>query len=106
MSVLLAARGLLRREGGRVVLGPLDLELHAGESLAIVGPNGAGKTTLLRLLAGVLAPSAGMVTLDGSNVAAMPRREVARRLVYLPQHPPVDVPLTVERYLLLARFPH
>ena len=105
-SPLLAARGLVRRENGRAVLGPLDLELFAGESLAVVGPNGAGKTTLLRLLAGVLAPSAGVVTLDGSDLAGMPRREVARRLVYLPQHPPVDVPLTVERYLLLARFPH
>ena len=106
MSVLLAARGLLRREAGRTVLGPLDLELSAGESLAVVGPNGAGKTTLLRLLAGVLAPSAGAVALDGNDLASMPRREVARRLVYLPQHPPVEVPLTVERYLLLARFPH
>ena len=103
---LLAARGLLRRDGGRNVVGPLDLELHAGESLAVVGPNGAGKTTLLRLLAGVLAPSAGEVRLAGAELAKRPRREVARRLVYLPQHPPVEVPLTVERYLLLARFPH
>jgi iron complex transport system ATP-binding protein len=106
VSALLAARGLLRRESGRTVLGPLDLELRAGESLAVVGPNGAGKSTLLRLLAGVLAPSGGVVTLDGRDLAAMPRREVARRLVYLPQHPPTEVPLTVERYLLLARFPH
>jgi len=106
VTSLLAARGLVRRESGRTVLGPVDLELRAGESLAIVGPNGAGKTTLLRLLAGVLAPSAGVVTLEGNDLAAMPRREVARRLVYLPQHPPVEVPLTVERYLLLARFPH
>ncbi|HXT21036.1 MAG TPA: ABC transporter ATP-binding protein [Thermoanaerobaculia bacterium] len=105
-SPLLAARGLLRRENGRTVLGPLDLDLSAGESVAIVGPNGAGKTTLLRFLAGVLAPSGGAVRLDGRELAAMPRREVARRLVYLPQHPPVEVPLTVERYLLLARFPH
>ncbi|HEV8239052.1 MAG TPA: ABC transporter ATP-binding protein [Thermoanaerobaculia bacterium] len=103
---LLAARGLVRRESGRAVLGPLDFELRAGESLAVVGPNGAGKSTLLRLLAGVLVPSGGTVALDGRDLAAMPRREAARRLVYLPQHPPVDVPLTVERYLLLARFPH
>ena len=103
---LLAARGLLRREGNRTVVGPLDLELQAGESLAIVGPNGAGKTTLLRLLAGVLAPSAGTVRLQGRDLGTVPRREVARCLVYLPQHPPVEVPLSVERYLLLARFPH
>jgi iron complex transport system ATP-binding protein len=103
---LLSARGLLRRDGGRSVVGPLDLELRAGESLAVVGPNGAGKTTLLRMLAGVLAPSAGQVRLRGADLATTPRREAARRLVYLPQHPPVEVPLTVERYLLLARFPH
>jgi len=95
-----------RRERGREVLAPLGLEIAAGESVAIVGPNGAGKTTLLRLLAGVLAPSAGAVTLGGRELAATPRREVARRLVYLPQHPPVEVPLSVERYLLLARFAH
>jgi iron complex transport system ATP-binding protein len=103
---LLVARGVARRERGLEVLAPLDLEIAAGESVAIVGPNGAGKTTLLRLLAGVLAPSAGAVSLAGRELAAAPRREVARRLVYLPQHPPVDVPLSVERYLLLARFAH
>jgi iron complex transport system ATP-binding protein len=103
---LLAARALRRREGGRDVLGPLDLELHHGERVAVVGPNGAGKTTLLRLLAGIVPPSAGSVLLDGVALADLPRRAVARRLVYLPQHPPVDVPLPVATYLRLARYPH
>ena len=96
----------MRREGSRTVLGPVDLEVREGESLAVVGPNGAGKTTLLRLLAGVLAPSEGGVRLDGHDLARTPRREVARRVVYLPQHPPAEVPLSVERYLLLARLPY
>ncbi len=103
---LLVARGLTRREGGRTVLGPLDLTIATGEALAVVGPNGAGKTTLLRLLAGVLRPSAGSVRLAGLDLRHTPRRAVARRLAYLPQHPPQAVPLTVERYLLLARFAH
>jgi iron complex transport system ATP-binding protein len=103
---VLVARDLLRREGARRVLGPLDLAVAEGEALAVVGPNGAGKTTLLRLLAGVLPPSAGAVTLAGAELRSTPRRAVARRLVYLPQHPPAHVPLSVERYLLLARFPH
>jgi ABC-type cobalamin/Fe3+-siderophores transport system ATPase subunit len=101
----LSARDLVRRERGRRLVGPLDLEIHAGEAVAVVGPNGAGKTTLLRLLAGILPASAGAVRLEGRDLATLPRREAARSLVYLPQHPPVDVPLTVERYLLLARFP-
>jgi ABC-2 type transport system ATP-binding protein len=55
----LSARGLCRRFGERVALRPLDLELRAGERVAVIGPNGAGKTTLLSILAGVLEPSAG-----------------------------------------------
>ena len=106
MSPLLAARGLERREGRRTVLGPLDLAVGEGERLAVVGPNGAGKSTLLRLLAGILAPSAGTVRLAGDDLARLPRRAVARTIVYLPQHPPLDVPLPVQRFLLLARYPH
>jgi osmoprotectant transport system ATP-binding protein len=47
--------------GGRPVLGPLDLEVRRGETVAILGPSGGGKSTLLRLLLGLLAPDAGAV---------------------------------------------
>jgi heme exporter protein A len=63
---LLAAKGLSRRFGARLALDRVDLELFAGEAVAVFGPNGAGKTTLLRLLARSLAPSAGGVTLSGA----------------------------------------
>jgi ABC-type multidrug transport system ATPase subunit len=58
---LIACAGLLKRFGGRSVLGPVDLELRAGDRLALLGPNGAGKTTLLSLLAGSAEPSGGSV---------------------------------------------
>ena len=61
MSALVSARGVARRFGGREVLHPCDLELAAGEAVALVGPNGAGKSTLLSVLAGALDPSAGEV---------------------------------------------
>lgn len=114
-SLLLSARGLSRhegrREGRRLTLGPLDLDVAAGERVAVVGPNGAGKSTLLRLLAGILEPSAGTVRIGGEGPAGvdlsrLPRRAAARRIAYIPQHPPLEVPLPVERYLLLARYPH
>ena len=61
----LAARGLTRSFGRVAVLRDLDLTLAPGEALAVAGPNGAGKTTLLRLLAGLLRPSAGEVSVLG-----------------------------------------
>jgi ABC-2 type transport system ATP-binding protein len=58
---LLSARGISRRFGSRTVLEPCELELRAGETVALVGPNGAGKSTLLSILAGALDPSTGRV---------------------------------------------
>lgn len=49
----------------------VDLQIDAGESVAIMGPSGSGKTTLLHLLAGVLAPTSGRVGWRGSNLAAL-----------------------------------
>src|SRR6266545_1316164 len=56
------------REGPVHALGPLDLDLAAGEFVTIVGPSGCGKTTLLETLAGLTVPSAGTVTFEGNVV--------------------------------------
>jgi iron complex transport system ATP-binding protein len=103
---LLAARGLGWHAAGRRILGPLELDVARGESVAVVGPNGAGKTTLLRLLAGLLAPSAGEVRLAGRPLASYSRKGLARRIAYVPQLRPIRVPLTVEAIVLLGRYPH
>ena len=74
-DILLRADGVARRFGNRVALQPTDLELHAGEAVALVGPNGAGKSTLLSILAGALAPSEGRVeTRAGVTVGWVPQR--------------------------------
>jgi ABC-2 type transport system ATP-binding protein len=72
---LLRARGVARRFGAQVALEPTELELRAGETLALIGPNGAGKSTLLSLLAGALEPSAGEVErVNGLRVGWVPQR--------------------------------
>jgi iron complex transport system ATP-binding protein len=103
---LLSARGLSWSAAGRVILEPLDLDVRRGECLVVVGPNGAGKTTLLRLLTGLLRPAAGEVCYRGEPLAALSRREVARRVAYVPQIRPARVPLAVGEVVLLGRFVH
>ncbi|MEZ5100576.1 MAG: ABC transporter ATP-binding protein [Thermoleophilia bacterium] len=72
---IIAARGISRRFGRRSALEPLDIDVRAGEALALVGPNGAGKSTLLAILAGALAPSAGELRVaDGATVGWVPQR--------------------------------
>lgn len=66
---------------GAAVVRGLDLELRAGRSVAVVGPSGAGKTTTLLTLAGLLPPAAGAVRLDGADVAALAREDVAAAVV-------------------------
>ena len=76
------AVGLRQRYGTRTVLGPLDLVIEAGESLAVLGENGSGKTTLLRLLATAARPSGGTLRLFGLD-ASTERSELRRRVGYL-----------------------
>jgi ABC-2 type transport system ATP-binding protein len=71
---VIRATRVARRYGDVVALAPTDLELVAGETVALVGPNGAGKSTLLALLAGALEPSEGTV-------------DVTARVGWVPQRP-------------------
>lgn len=65
MEPLIEAAGLVRRFGDRLAVDALSLMLRPGSILALLGPNGAGKTTTMRMLAGLLAPDAGMARICG-----------------------------------------
>jgi tungstate transport system ATP-binding protein len=59
--------------GGRTLIGPLSLELHAGPSTILLGANGAGKSVLMRLMHGLLAPSSGRISWSDSDAARLRR---------------------------------
>jgi fructose transport system ATP-binding protein len=67
-TVVLEARRIVKRYGHVTALAGADLELRAGEILAIVGDNGAGKSTLIKVLCGAVVPDEGEVFLDGAPV--------------------------------------
>jgi len=78
-DVVLSAQGLGKRfdEGGRslTILHDVSLEVHRGETLAIVGPSGAGKSTLLHLMGGLEPPTQGQVRLMGRDLASLSAAE-------------------------------
>ncbi|MES2494676.1 MAG: ABC transporter ATP-binding protein [Pseudomonadota bacterium] len=104
--VTVTTKGLSVDLGRRAVLRDVDVTMGAGEMIGIIGPNGAGKSTLVRTILGLIAPSAGSSTIDGTPVGAIARRDIARALAYLPQGQTLHWPLSVERLVMLGRLPH
>ena len=91
--------------GRRTVVSSASARFQPGTLTGIVGPNGAGKSTLARAML-ALVPATGSVRIDGIEVAAIARADLARRIAYLPQGQTLHWPLTVARLVRLGRLPH
>lgn len=95
---LIVARGLSKRFGNRQALERIDLELAPGEVLAVLGANGAGKSTLLQILATLLRPESGELTILGHRCPA--RADRARAAIgHLGHSPMVYLDLTARQNL-------
>jgi iron complex transport system ATP-binding protein len=103
---LLETRRLSVGIGARIFCRDLDLELNAGERLAILGRNGAGKSTLLSVLAGLRAPLSGEVRIKGAGYAGLGPRGAARVRGWLPQSRSDAFASTVLETALVGRHPH
>lgn len=84
---------------------PLDITVSPGEIWGVLGPNGAGKTTLLHTLAGLHAPRAGCVQVDGVTLSDINRRKLARQLGLVFQNRQDSFPATVMETALIGRHP-
>lgn len=106
MTPLLSASNLSFRYTDKPVVRDVNVSLSAGEIVALLGPNGSGKTTLIRLLLGHLHASAGSIQWDNRDLGHWPRRDLAKRVAYLPQSPTIDPDQRVIDVLRLGRAPY
>lgn len=98
MTPVVETRSLVKRYGDQLAVAGVDLAVGPGEIYGLVGPNGAGKTTTMRILATLLAPTAGEAYVTGIPVGADPI-EVRRRIGYMPDFYGVYDDLRVWEYL-------
>ena len=93
----IAFRGVSYRAQGRVLLGPLDLEVQRGETLVLLGRSGSGKTTALKLINRLLEESEGAVLVDGRPTREWDVIALRRRIGYVIQETGLFPHYTVER---------
>jgi branched-chain amino acid transport system ATP-binding protein len=77
--VLLSVQGLTKKFGGFTAVDAVSFGLAKGEILGLIGPNGSGKSTTFNVIAGLYAPSAGSITLEGHEIGGLAPNEVCRR---------------------------
>jgi branched-chain amino acid transport system ATP-binding protein len=75
---MLTVQGLTKRFGGFTAVNNISFEVRQGEILGLIGPNGSGKSTTFNLVAGLYAPTAGSIRLDGNEIGGLPSARVCR----------------------------
>lgn len=104
-ALTIEAKGIGYAIDGSALIASVDIAFPPGQVSALVGHNGSGKSTLLKLLAGQLRPDVGEVCVGGRALAGWDRRDLARRVAYLPQHTANTDGLTVAELVAHGRYP-
>ena len=95
---MIRLRGVVKRYGSFSAVSGIDLEIRRGELFGFLGPNGAGKTTTMRMIAGILAPTAGSIAIGGVDLLRDPMGAKAK-MGFIPDRPYVYDKLTGAEFL-------
>ncbi|HKQ23661.1 MAG TPA: ABC transporter ATP-binding protein [Burkholderiales bacterium] len=97
-SPAISLESVSKRFGSKTIVHDMSFSVEKGEIVGFLGPNGAGKTTTMRMIAGFTTASSGKVSVAGHDMSSQ-NEEAARKLGYLPEHPPLYDTLDVSQYL-------
>jgi branched-chain amino acid transport system ATP-binding protein len=106
MNVMLDVVGLDVRYGSSQVLFGLKLQVHQGETLALLGRNGAGKSTSMKAIAGVIAAASGHIQFNEKDITGMPSHLIARDGIgFVPEDRQIFTGLSVQDNLIIGAKP-
>ncbi|HEX9831215.1 MAG TPA: ABC transporter ATP-binding protein [Thermodesulfobacteriota bacterium] len=91
---------------GVEVLKGLSISLRKERMVGLLGANGAGKSTLLKILTGILNPKSGRLLYGGKELTRLDKREIAKRIAYIPQDSIFGFPFSVQEVVLMGRAPY
>lgn len=106
METIIECSGVSFSYGGGDIIKNINLTLCKGNMLGILGANGAGKSTLLKVLMGILKAQKGNVFFKDKPLLSLDRREIAKKIAYIPQDPVFAFPFTVSEVILMGRAPY
>lgn len=95
---MIKIQSLTKKFGDKVALNQVSLEIKPGEVFCLIGPNGAGKSTLVKIIAGLLHPGEGQVSVEGFSTVGAPEKSKAL-LGYIPDEPTVWSAITGSEFL-------
>jgi len=102
-AAMLEVKGLCAGYGAGDVIRNITFNVEKGECLCVLGPNGCGKSTLLKSIARIINYR-GSVMVDGGDISAVPRKELARKIALLSQNMQVFFPYTVYETVSMGRY--
>jgi len=105
MALTLECYSLSFYYGKKKILNDISFQVHAGTFCAVLGRNGSGKTTLIHCLNKILTPVSGTVLIQGKNLAALSRNEIAKHISLVPQEHIDIFPYTVLDVVVMGRAP-